>query len=154
VMTGLQQGRLLSEVVREAHQLGYTEPDPRDDLGGVDVARKALILARGLGWSLELADVQITGLYPASMDSLSVADFLAALPELDEEFSRQVSAAKEQGQVLRYAATIADGQCRVAPTLERYRQPRGILYPLVQPESAGGPRARGRGRCHRQWRIG
>ena len=49
VMTGLQAGQPFSEVVREAHRLGYTEPDPRDDLGGVDVARKALILARGLG---------------------------------------------------------------------------------------------------------
>ncbi len=127
VMTGLQQGRPLSEVVREAHQLGYTEPDPRDDLGGVDVARKALILARGLGWTVELADVQITGLYPAAMDSLSVTEFLAALPELDAAFAGQVKAAADQGQVLRFAATIADGQCRVGPTLVDAASPLGRL---------------------------
>lgn len=46
-MTGLQEGRAFSEVVTDAKAKGYTEPDPRDDLGGVDVARKALILARG-----------------------------------------------------------------------------------------------------------
>lgn len=127
VMTGLQQGRPLSEVVREAHKLGYTEPDPRDDLGGVDVARKALILARGLGWRVELADVQVTSLYPAHMEGLSVADFLTALPELDTEFARQVEEARARGKVLRYAATVAAGQCRVAPTLVDAASPLGRL---------------------------
>jgi homoserine dehydrogenase len=127
VMTGLQQGRPFSEVVREAHKLGYTEPDPRDDLGGVDVARKALILARGLGWKLDLADVQVTGLYPAHLASLTVADFLAALPELDAGFASQVTAASAQGQVLRYAATVENGECRVAPTLVAAASPLGRL---------------------------
>jgi homoserine dehydrogenase len=127
VMTGLQQGRPFSEVVREAHQLGYTEPDPRDDLGGVDVARKALILARGLGWPLELSDVTVTGLYPAHMESLTVAEFLAALPELDADFAQQVQAAAAQGQVLRYAATVEAGACRVGPTLVDAASPLGRL---------------------------
>lgn len=127
VMTGLQEGRPFSEVVREAHKLGYTEPDPRDDLGGVDVARKALILARGLGWTLELADVQVTSLYPAHLESLAVPDFLAALPELDAEFAGQVASARQQGQVLRYAATVEEGQCRVAPTLVDAASPLGRL---------------------------
>ncbi len=72
VMTGLQEGRAFSEIVREAHELGYTEPDPRDDLGGIDVARKALILARGMGWELNMDDVDVTGLYPADMQALAV----------------------------------------------------------------------------------
>jgi homoserine dehydrogenase len=127
VMTGLQEGRPFSEVVREAHKLGYTEPDPRDDLGGVDVARKALILARGLGWTLELAAVQVTGLYPAHMDSLTVADFLAALPALDGEFASQVQEAAAHGQVLRYAATVENGGCRVGPTLVNSASPLGRL---------------------------
>lgn len=127
VMTGLQAGRPFSEVVREAHARGYTEPDPRDDLGGVDVARKALILARGLGWRMELADVQIAGLYPAEMQTLSIADFLAALPALDGPLAERVQAAAAQGKVLRYAATVADGRCTVGPTEVEHASPLGRL---------------------------
>lgn len=127
VMTGLEEGQPLSQVVREAHRLGYTEPDPRDDLGGVDVARKALILARGLGWRLEMSDVAVEGLYPPEMDNLSVDEFLEALPELDESFHARVQAAAAEGNVLRYAATIADGQCRVGPTVVPAGSPLGRL---------------------------
>jgi homoserine dehydrogenase len=127
VMTGLEQGRPLGEVVGEAHKLGYTEPDPRDDLGGVDVARKALILARGLGWSMEMADVEVTGLYPAHMDRLSVDQFMASLPELDEQFRAQVQAATAQDMVLRFAATVEEGRCRVGPTLVSANSPLGRL---------------------------
>jgi homoserine dehydrogenase len=127
VMTGLQAGRPFSEVVREAHRLGYTEPDPRDDLGGIDVGRKALILARSLGWKLGPDDVQIQGLYPGEMARLSVADFLAALPELDEHFAGQVRSAAAQGKVLRFAAVVEDGGCRVGPTLVEASSPLGRL---------------------------
>lgn len=127
VMTGLQEGLKLSEVVREAHRLGYTEPDPRDDLGGVDVARKALILARGMGWRLVMDDVAVEGLYPPAMDALSVAEFLNALPQLDEEFAIRVQAAAANGQVLRYAATVENGACRVGPTIVNINSPLGRL---------------------------
>lgn len=127
VMSGLQAGRKFSAVVREAHQLGYTEPDPRDDLGGIDVARKALILARGLGWPLDLGDVAVQGLYPLHMDSLTVAQFLASLGELDEYFSGQVRSAAEQGKVLRYAATVEGGACRVGPIMVDANSPLGRL---------------------------
>lgn len=113
VMTGLQAGQPFSAVVAEAHRLGYTEPDPRDDLGGLDVARKALILARGLGWRMEMNDIQVRGLYPAEMSDLTVAEFMAALPQLDADFRDRVEAAAVEGKVLRYAATIEDGRCRV-----------------------------------------
>lgn len=127
VMTGLQEGRLFSEIVLDAFKQGYTEPDPRDDLGGMDVARKALILARGLGWSLNMADVTVVSLYPAAMDSLSVDEFLAALPALDAGFTQQVAAAAAQGHVLRYAATVEGGQCRVGPTAVPLSSPLGRL---------------------------
>ncbi len=127
VMTGLQEGKPFSAVVREAYQLGYTEPDPRDDLGGVDVARKALILARGLGWRIELEQVAITGLYPAEMADLSVAAFLDALPSLDAHFQKMVDEAAAQGKVLRYAATVADGGCVVGPLAVDAATPLGQL---------------------------
>jgi len=127
VMTGLQEGKLLSEIVREAYDLGYTEPDPRDDLGGVDVARKALILARGLGWQLNMADVDVEGLYPPSMDSLSVDEFLDSLPDLDIDFAARVQQAADEGNVLRFAATVTDGTCVVKPTVVSAESPLGRL---------------------------
>lgn len=127
VMTGLQEGSKLSEVVREAHRLGYTEPDPRDDLGGIDVARKALILARGLGWQLDMDAVQVEGLYPAEMDELSVEQFLDALPQLDDTMSQRVQSAAAAGNVLRFAATVKDGACSVGPIVVSKDSPLGRL---------------------------
>lgn len=127
VMTGLQEGKPFSTIVREAHRLGYTEPDPRDDLGGVDVARKALILARGIGWQMNLDDVEVQGLYPANMDGLSVAEFMDALPQLDEQFQLRVAEAEAAGKVLRFAAQVEDGICRVGPTLVERSSPLGQL---------------------------
>jgi homoserine dehydrogenase len=126
-MTGLQEEKPFSAIVREAHRLGYTEPDPRDDLGGVDVARKALILARGLGWQLDLEDVEVQGLYPAEMDGLTVAEFLEALPQLDQQFQMRVAEAAGANKVLRFAAQVEDGVCRVGPTLVSGASPLGRL---------------------------
>ena len=111
--TRLEEGVSYSAAVAEAKQAGYTEPDPRDDLGGIDVARKALILARSLGYSLELVDVEVTALYPASLAEISVADFMRRVPELDAEYRRQSEAAAQVGQTLRYVATVKEGRCRV-----------------------------------------
>lgn len=131
VMTGLQEGRAFSEIVREAHSLGYTEPDPRDDLGGVDVARKALILARGLGLAVNMEQVKVTGLYPAAMENLSVEEFLAALPDLDDDFRRRVEKAEASGQVLRFAATVeagnGQGRCSAEPVMVAADSPLGRL---------------------------
>lgn len=127
VMTGLQEGKAFSAIVREAHELGYTEPDPRDDLGGVDVARKALILARGLGWQMVMDDIAVESLYPPEMDSLPVEAFMEALPELDEGFAAKVAEAQEQGGLLRYAALVEDGTCRVGPTIAPTGSPLGQL---------------------------
>jgi len=106
VMSGLQAGEPFSAVVNKAKELGYTEPDPRDDLGGVDVARKALILARTLGMSLEMDDVSVEPLFTPELASLSVPDFMAALPSLDAPMAEKVAAAASEGKVLRYAASV------------------------------------------------
>lgn len=111
--TGLQAGRPFSALVQEALARGYTEPDPRVDLGGVDVARKALILARTLGWTLELAEVGVESLVAEQLAGLELADFVARLPELDEAYAARVRAAADAGGVLRYVAEISGGRANV-----------------------------------------
>lgn len=113
LMTGLQEGKPYSQVVQEAFDLGFTEPDPRDDLGGVDVGRKALIVARSLGWDMDMDDVQIEPLFPASMEKLPIPEFLKALPSLDADFTAKAVAADKEGKVLRYVATVQAKQCIV-----------------------------------------
>jgi len=98
--------RAFSEIVREAKSKGYTEPDPRDDLSGMDVARKAVILAREAGLSLELADVEVESLAPAALAKASVDEFLKRLPDFDRPMLERVQEAQRSGQVLRYVAEI------------------------------------------------
>jgi homoserine dehydrogenase len=102
----LDQGVPYSAAVAQARELGYSEPDPREDLGGRDVARKALILARTAGWPLEMEDVQVESLYPPDLASLPVDAFLAAAAGLDADFATRVAAAGARGEVLRYLARV------------------------------------------------
>ncbi len=104
-----------SALVREAKTLGYTEPDPRDDLAAVDAARKALILAREAGLALELADIRIESLLPAScFEQADPEVFYKAITAHDQAFARRVKAAKAKGAVLRYVATIEEGKAELA----------------------------------------
>jgi bifunctional aspartokinase / homoserine dehydrogenase 1 len=95
-----------STVVRDAKAKGYTEPDPRDDLSGVDFARKIVILGREMGLRLEMSDVQLEGLVPAALANSSVDEFLARLPEFDAPMLKRLEAARARGKVLRYVGTL------------------------------------------------
>ena len=75
------------ELVKAARAKGYTEPDPRDDLSGIDVARKGLILSRMLGYTGEMEDVEIESLIPSGLRDVSREEFLAALPESDASWA-------------------------------------------------------------------
>lgn len=86
-----------------------TSPCPRL----LDVARKALILARSLGWSLSMSDISIEPLFPPSFANLAVPDFLKALPQLDEEYAKRCDEAHKQGKVLRYVANIQEHKITV-----------------------------------------
>lgn len=95
-----------SELVLQAKALGYTEPDPRDDLSGMDVARKLVILARECGWKTTLDAVQVESLVPTSLQGVPAADFLARLKELDAPMQERLAMAKKSGAVLRYVAKL------------------------------------------------
>ncbi len=104
-----------SALVREAHALGYTEPDPRDDLSGTDVARKLVILAREAGRELSLSDVEVESLIPPGLESGSADDFLDGLAAHDAAMQQRFDAARARGEVLRYVATLdRAGRARVA----------------------------------------
>ena len=103
-----------STLVREAHALGYTEPDPRDDLSGTDVARKLVILAREAGVELELADVRVENLVPPALRDIPTDDFMARLAEPDAGIAARLSAARRDGHVLRHVARLdRDGSASV-----------------------------------------
>lgn len=95
-----------SALVGQARQLGYTEPDPRDDLSGMDVARKLVILARESGWKTTLDTVKVESLVPASLQGVTPAEFLTRLSELDAPMQARLAAAKKNGNVLRYVAKL------------------------------------------------
>ena len=96
-----------SDLVREAQELGYTEPDPRDDLCGKDVARKLLILARELGYTLELDDIVVESLVPVRCKPGSgVQEFYACLSDADAIFDVRLREAHAAGKRLRYTATL------------------------------------------------
>ena len=103
-----------SSVVRQAKALGYTEPDPRDDLSGMDVARKLIILGREMGLRLEMADVEVESLVPAALANCGIDEFVDRLPEFDEPMLARLEAARARGQVLRYVGSVGvDGRAQV-----------------------------------------
>jgi aspartokinase/homoserine dehydrogenase 1 len=110
------RGRSFSDAVRTAMSLGYTEPDPRDDLAGTDVARKGLILARMLGFGGELSDVAVESLVPDELKDATREQFLAMLPSCDEPWARRVAEAQARDEVLRYRARSTRGGVRVGLT--------------------------------------
>lgn len=110
----LDEGKKFSEAVLEAKELRYTEPDPRDDLKGTDVARKALIIARESGMEIELEDIQMNSIFPEGFSlEGTTEEFLAKLPELDKYFSDKMASLKKEGKVLRMGASIKDGKVSV-----------------------------------------
>jgi len=99
-----------SELLLDARARGYTEPDPRDDLSGLDVARKLVILAREWGKPLELGDIALQGLVPDALATLDRETFLARAGELDAGLADRLAGARARGKVLRFVARVdADG---------------------------------------------
>jgi len=106
-----------SEIVRQAKDSGYTEPDPRDDLSGMDVARKLTILARELGLTTALGEFPVQNLVPEALREGSIEDFLAQLSKYDEDMKKMYDAAEAAGKVLRYIGRL-DASGNVSVGLE------------------------------------
>ena len=103
-----------SELVGQARTAGYTEPDPRDDLSGLDVARKLVILGREMGLDLSVDQVHVESLVPQELVDASVDGFLAGLSCMDAPMLARFQAARDANQVLRYCAVLeADGRAEV-----------------------------------------
>ena len=101
-----------STLVREAREMGFTEPDPRDDLSGMDVGRKSVILARELGSKVEVEDIPIQSLVPDHLQQLPLEQFLERLEELDEPIQKLYAEATSKNEKLRYVGIVdSDGSC-------------------------------------------
>lgn len=114
IFSSFNGSKAFSEIVKEAKEKGYTEPDPRDDLSGTDVARKILILSRECGLSLELGDIPIQNLVPKDcQDQKTTEEFLSALKKHDAAFEELRAKAEAKQEKLRYQAILEDGKVKV-----------------------------------------
>lgn len=114
IFSSFNGGKPFSEIVKEAKEKGYTEPDPRDDLSGTDVARKILILSRECGLSLELGDIPIQNLVPVDCrEQKTTEEFLQALQKHDSDFETLRKEAESKQQKLRYQAILENGKVKV-----------------------------------------
>lgn len=114
IFNSFKAGRKFSDIVKEAKKAGYTEPDPRVDLNGIDVRRKLIILARETGTPLESEDVQIKNILPeACQQAENVEDFFLALEQADDEFEKLRAKAEKEGKALRMIAKLENGQATI-----------------------------------------
>jgi aspartokinase/homoserine dehydrogenase 1 len=111
----LDDGESLSRAGGKAMSLGFTEPDPRDDLSGMDVARKLLIIAREVGLDLELGDIEVEPVVPTDkLPEGGGAALVESLKAFDDEFADRAEQARMEGKVLRYVGRIESGKCKVS----------------------------------------
>lgn len=114
IFNSFKEGVKFSQVVREAREKGFTEPDPRDDLNGMDVARKILILSREAGLDLNLGDVEVENLLPQScIDAPTIEAFLDELEKSDQYFTDRRVIAESENKVLRFIAKMENGKASV-----------------------------------------
>jgi aspartokinase/homoserine dehydrogenase 1 len=120
LFNGYDGSRPFSAIVREARELGFTEPDPRDDLSGKDVARKLVILAREMGLEIELDQVDVESLVPAELAGVSIDEFLEQYAGWDGRMLERLEAARGRGHVLRHVARLDGATGRASVGLEEF----------------------------------
>ncbi|GLI70404.1 hypothetical protein VaNZ11_015124 [Volvox africanus] len=126
-------GRSFSEVVQEAKERGYTEPDPRDDLNGTDVARKVCILARECGLFLEMDQIPVESLVPEPLREVaSSVEYMSRLPSFDGDMDAKLREADSSGECLRYVGVVDVQRGRGSVELRRYPK----AHPFAQLEGS------------------
>jgi len=114
IFNNFKKGVPFSSIIKEAQQKGFTEPDPRTDLNGIDVRRKLIILARETGLMIEPDDVKVENILPkACQEAPTVDDFLVEVEKADEVFEKKRAKAEKEGKVLRYIAQLENGKASV-----------------------------------------
>lgn len=113
VLTLLEKGKPFSKAIWEAKKKGFTEPDPRDDLSGVDIGRKGLILSRLLGNSISLNDIDIQSLYPEKFKKNSIEEFMRNINQLDSYYNALFEKARKNNNTFRYVVEINRNSCTV-----------------------------------------
>ncbi|MEY8765143.1 MULTISPECIES: bifunctional aspartate kinase/homoserine dehydrogenase I [Francisella] len=113
LFTQLNNGVIFSDAVKMAYDAGYTEPDPRQDLSGMDVARKTVILAREIGLNIGLNDLVIENLVPEELRECSVEEFFAKLPAFNEQIMHQIADKKKDLAGVHYVGSIVNGVANV-----------------------------------------
>ena len=119
--------RLFADVVKQAQDEGYTEPDPRLDLGGTDVMRKIMILAREAGHKIEMADIVNNSFMPASCMQGTVDDFYKEMANEEAHFKQLVEKAEMAGCKLKFVASFENGKAAVGL---QHIDPKHDLYHL------------------------
>ena len=115
IFNSFHEGTKFSDIVKEARERGYTEPDPREDLSGLDVRRKIIILARETGLALEPDDVKIQNILPqACVDAKTVNQLMKELEKADDHFEAMRAKAAKKGQVLRMIAKLEKNKASIA----------------------------------------
>lgn len=153
IFNEFRAGKKFSEIVLQAKKLGYTEPDPRDDLSGHDMMRKFVILAREFGAAIEPNDVKLSGLIPNHLKSIQLAEFMDRLPEMDQWiqtnapselnyfwcFSGSISSAGAEIGLKKYPKTHPFASLSGADNILLIRTERYIHQPLIIQGPGAGP---------------
>lgn len=114
IFNSLKEGKKFSDVVKDAKSRGFTEPDPRDDLSGLDIARKLLILIRESGKKIELSEIKVDNLVPEQLRNIkSIPKFLSELKNLDKDFEEKRLKAEAKNKVLAYIGKYSNGKATV-----------------------------------------